>query len=325
MPLIHVPEGAEPALTSMQAEPGRLALLLNSGYQLYTPLGVSVAERLTKRWARKLETPYAGAISAAADAAERPGLFLMNHSYEWGCTTGAAPDPDLGGITLMRTLDWPLDGLGASAIALSCQTTHGPFWSITWPGYVGVLTGCAPGRFAAAINQPPMRPTGFGRVSDWMATRLRMSRRHAIPPAHLLRLAFETCASFDEAVDLLTRTPVCIPVIYTLAGTKPGQATVIERTETGHHILPEPAATNHWVMTKERGDSRNGTSHERRALMIEQLERNRCHDWAFDWLQPPFLRDDTRLAVMANPGAGRLSVIGLERNGARTATLTLAA
>jgi len=33
----------------------------------------------------------------------RPGAYLLNHSYEWGCTAGVAADPD-GGATLVRDL-----------------------------------------------------------------------------------------------------------------------------------------------------------------------------------------------------------------------------
>src|SRR5262249_40440392 len=73
-----------------------------------------------------------------------------NYSYEWGCTTGAAPDGD--GVTLMRTLDWPFDGLGRALVVMRQQGAAGPYLSVTWPAFAGVLTGLAPGRFAAAIN-----------------------------------------------------------------------------------------------------------------------------------------------------------------------------
>lgn len=325
MPLIDVPAGEEPALHGMRMEPGRLKTLLDAGYRSYTPTGVRIAEHLTRRWAKRLTTPYADAVHRAAMLADRPGLFLMNHSYEWGCTTGAGDDSDLGGVTLLRTLDWPLDGLGDSAIVLSCRGKAGPYWSVTWPGYVGVLTACAPGRFAAAINQPPARPSGLGRPGDWLATRLRMSSMRAIPPTHLLRQAFDHCATFHEAVEMISRTPICIPAIFTLAGTQPGEAVVVERTETGCHRLPRPIAANHWVEAPERGNPRNETSHDRRAQMIGHLDQNASYDWSFDWLAAPILRHDTRLAVMANPTSGRMSVIGLEKHGKATAQLDLAA
>ena len=325
IPLIDVPEGEEPALCGMRKEPARLEALLRAGYKFYTPMGVRIAERLTRRWAKRLTTPYADAVDRAAAAAGRPGLFLMNHSYEWGCTTGAGDDEALGGVTLLRTLDWPLDGLGDNAIVLTCQSPAGRYWSVTWPGYVGVLTGCAPGRFAAAINQPPARETGLGRPGDWLATRLRMSRRHAIPPTHLLRKAFDHCAGFHEAVDMIARTPICIPAIFTLAGVNPGEAVVLERTETGCRRLSHPVAANHWVETSERGRPRNATSHDRRAHLAAKIDGKESYDWSFDWLSPPVLRHDTRLAVMANARSGRMSAIGLESHGIATAQLDLGA
>jgi hypothetical protein len=325
MPLIDVPAGEEPALHGMRMEPRRLKTLLDAGYKFYTPAGVRIAEHLTRRWARRLTTPYADVVERTADLAGRPGLFLMNHSYEWGCTTGVGDDSDLGGVTLLRTLDWPLDGLGDSSIVLNCTGKAGRYWSVTWPGYVGVLTACAPGRFAGVINQPPARPTGLGRPGDWLVTRVRMSRRHAIPPTHLLRQAFDQCATFDAAVDMISHTPICIPAIFTLAGTQPGEAVVLERTETGCYRLPRPIAANHWVETPERGRPRNATSHDRRAQMITLIDQNQSYDWSFDWLTAPILRHDTRLAVMANPRTGRMSALGLERHGRATAALNLVA
>ena len=93
-----------------------------------------------------------------------------------------------------------------------------------------MLTGSAPGRFAAAINQPPLPLPGWGRAAGWPTARARVWRSRAMPPSHLLRLAFDTCGNFDEAVTLLRRTPICIPTIFTVAGTRSAEALVIERT-----------------------------------------------------------------------------------------------
>ena len=34
------------------------------------------------------------------------------------------------------------------------------------------------------------------------------------------------------------------------------------------------------------------------------------HPWSLDWLRPPILQPDTRLAVMANPSTGQLLAQG---------------
>ena len=58
---------------------------------------------------------------------------------------------------LVRTLDWPFAGLGRYAAVARMPGECGDFLSVTWPGYVGALTAMAPGRFAACVNQAPMR------------------------------------------------------------------------------------------------------------------------------------------------------------------------
>jgi len=59
------------------------------------------------------------------------------------------------------------------------------------------------------------------------------SIRH-IPPSQLLRQVFETCHDFGEAKLRLEETPIARPTIYTLAGCRPGECCVIERTEDAH-------------------------------------------------------------------------------------------
>jgi hypothetical protein len=98
----------------------------------------------------------------------------------------------------------------------------GEFINVTWPGYVGVLTALAPGRFGAAINQGPMRRRSHGRLLrlyDLAANALATLRHvRAIPPDQLLRRVFEEASSYADARRMLETTPVARPVIYTLAG-----------------------------------------------------------------------------------------------------------
>ena len=48
-------------------------------------------------------------------------------------------------------------GLGRYAEIARMHGPAGAFDTVTWPGFVGALTACAPGRFAACINQAPLR------------------------------------------------------------------------------------------------------------------------------------------------------------------------
>ena len=223
---------------------------------------------------------------------------------------------------MLRTLDWPFDGLGRALVVTRQDSAAGRYLSVTWPGFVGVLTGLAPGRFAAAINQPPLPWPAWGRGVGWLAARFRVNRSAALPPSHLLRLAFEQCRSFAEAVALLRDTPICLPAIFTIAGPESGEAAVIERTQEAAFEPAAPVAANHWAAEDgPQGRPRNESSRARRAAM--DALRGAIPAWSLDWLSPPILQSDTRLAVMANPRTGRLLVQGWEAAGAATAALDL--
>ncbi len=292
---------------------------MNSARRSYTPIGMRWADARSRKWhARSSSSPYAEAVVEVSQLIGGPGAFLLNYSYEWGCTTGAMPDSD--GVTLMRTLDWPFDGLGRALVVIRQQGTAGPYLNVGWPGYAGVLTGLAPGRFAAAINQPPLPLPQMGKAAGWVALRVRVNRSTALPPSHLLRHAFDTCQNFDAAVDLIRTTPICVPAIFTLAGLMPGETIVIERTETGAFTPVEPAAANHWASVPgPKGRPRNRSSLPRRAAMTRLIADR--PDWSLGWLTPPILQPDTRLAVMANPKTGRLCVQAWEKTGPATALL----
>ncbi len=321
IPVLDSSDREHLAALTARVEPARLALLLDSGRRTYTALGLRVADSRTRAWASRLDSPYAKEVIEVANGLGRPGAFLLNYSYEWGCTSGAGADP-LGGMTLSRTLDWPFDGLGRALIVVRRRSGAGPYFSVTWPGFAGVLSGLAPGRFAAAINQPPLPLPALGKPAGWLAARVLVSRSHAMPPDHLLRLAFETCQSFSGAMDLIRRTPICMPAIFTLAGPETGEAIVIERTRCEAFQPGTVAAANHWASPNgPAGVPRNRSSRARRDAMIKLIGGH--PDWSLDWLRPPILQPDTRMAMMANPASGRLVVQGWETGGAATEVLNL--
>ena len=99
--------------------------------------------------------PMSGTLESIAAALGFPGVWFLNGSYQWSCTA-TARDED-GVPWLARTLDWPFPGLGRHLEIARMRGAAGEFINVTWPGYAGVLTASAPGRFAAAINQAPLR------------------------------------------------------------------------------------------------------------------------------------------------------------------------
>ena len=179
----------------------------------------------------------------------------------------------------------------------------------------------APGRFSAAINQPPMRKaTGLFYV-DWAANRRRVWDMPHPTPAHLLRKVAEEAADFTEARRMLIEQPISTPAIFTLAGTQATETAVIERTERearardGAHV-----AANHWETPGWHGHARGDKSSNRASIMRSV---DTSFDTEFEWLTPPILNANTRLAMVADAKEGRIIARGYEKTGPATTALDM--
>lgn len=322
--LVEVPlfDVAAPAAEALMAlAPDRLAMLIAGGRRHYTTPVLALGDRASLAWLRRSHNPYRAEIEAVSWRLGEPGAALLNMSYEWSCTAGIASDPDGRGMRLRRTLDWPLAGLGRTVVVARQRGDAGEYCSVTWPGYVGVLTGMAPGRFAAAINQPPLRKIIRLLPLDWMIARRRLWQSRELPPSHLLRRVFDACRSFAEAKRMLIKTPLCAPTFYSLVGVQPGEGCIIERTETAAAVRGAPCVVaNHWTGFASSGHDRGYDSPARHAAMLAAAEGDRDD---FAWLRPPILNPTTRLAVIANPATGLLRLQGWEKNGQATAIFSL--
>lgn len=319
IPLIDLGKSGPARL--VEAEPDRTAALIAAGRRQYGGLTIDLLDIASRRWAKRLGGPYLAEADRAAATGLPRGFWFMNYAYEWGCTTSAAPAGDGTGVELLRSLDWSVDELGRQAVVTRQECPVGSVYNVTWPGFLGVITAMAPGRFCAAINQAPVLrrlrlPFSYPWLLDWVWTRIRTFRGGRMAPAHLLRQVMETCATYDEAREALMRTPLALPVFFTLAGTRPGEACVIERLEEGAQLHHSPAAVaNHWLSPELRGRARGAESHGRRAKIIADQARGAG---GFDWLSPPILNGDTRLAVEANAATAMLRVRGYEKGGVAT-------
>jgi hypothetical protein len=283
-------------------------------------------DAMTRRWLARSASPYVGEIAAIAAALDYSGIWFLNGCYQWGCTS-LVRDED-GAPWLARTLDWPFPGLGRYVEIARASGAAGPFDTVTWPGFVGVLTACAPGRFAACINQAPLRRRTrhpWLRPYDIALNALATACIRFIPPDHLLRDVFETCRSFGEARRRLETTPVARPVIYTLAGCRRGERCVIERTEQGFESRDEDTgAANDWLQSRAAWEARVSSQAMFSRSYEEAAQRNLSRKqhlsaWTgqfargtFDWVTPPVLNPFTRIAVEMCPAKGVLRAVGYE-------------
>ncbi|MDA0997799.1 MAG: hypothetical protein O2944_06290 [Proteobacteria bacterium] len=314
IPYIDATEDGPAAL--VRADFVRFQAIIDAGTAHYGRLAMNAGDHLSRRWLARQETPRAAEIAEIAAVAGRPGAWLLNLSYEWTCTTGAGPDPGGRSNRMLRTLDWPLNGLGRTVVVAKFQGLAGDYFNVTWPGFVGVATAMAPDRFSAALNQPPMRRWTRSCWLDWLINRNKLWRRQATPPTHLLRRMFDECRSYVEARRMLIETPLSIPAFFTLSGTEPEQSCLIEREEDGATVHDGPSAcANHWIERAVPGRYRGIDSPGRRQQMLET--RDGSPD-GFDWVTPPILNETTRVAVVADAGRGYLAVRGYERDGLAT-------
>jgi hypothetical protein len=276
---------------------------------------LSPVDRLASNWLRRSGSAYRAELEHVASILGFPGAVTLNMSYLFACTTQAYEGPD-GLPRIRRTLDWPFHGLG-QAVEMAWQSgPAGDFYNATWPGAVGVLSAMAPGRFCAVINQAPMKRRMSGGLGFALDAVLNL--RHALaseggwPPDHLLRYAFETCASFDDAVDLIAREPLARPTLFTLAGSKPGELALVERTESESRIYRGPViVANDWQEVQPGWQARMSRDNNvARTLAMQAVAPDAPH---FSWVTTPVLNRLTRLAVeMSAAGAGDFAARGYE-------------
>lgn len=311
------------AMETLLAEEKRAHALLDLATVPLPSAALRQLDKVSRRWLAKWENRHLGEIDAIAARLARPGAYFLSVNYEWACTCRVAPGRDRQSARLVRVLDWRSPGLGRHVIAARVSSPLGRFVTLTWPGYTGVLTGMAPGRFSAALNQAPMRKAVGFYALDWAVSRRRVWSMPHPTPAHLLRSVFEEAADFAEARERLTRAPISTPAIFSLAGLRPTETIVIERTETDArvHVGPNVAA-NHWEAPGWRGRSRGQQSGER-AAMMHCIMPDLVPD--FSWLAPPILNPTTRIVMVSDAAEGRLVAQGFEDMHPATEPLDLAA
>ncbi|MEJ1967750.1 MAG: hypothetical protein WDN03_03795 [Rhizomicrobium sp.] len=149
-----------------RAAMGTFGLASRAASTVLMPLG----DRASRRWLARTDNPYLAEIDALAAHLGISGVHFLNVCFEWGCTSGVWRGPD--GPVLRRVLDWAFPQLGTHMVVALQSGPAGEFYNPTWPGLAGSFQGLAPGRFAAAINQAPMRRHRRGIAGDWLRNRI---------------------------------------------------------------------------------------------------------------------------------------------------------
>lgn len=322
LPCIPVLEcGPEFPVQTLTAHLDRAHALMDAATARAPLTALRQLDRVSRAWLVKWDNAHLAEIDAVAGILDRPGAYFFSINYEWGCTCRVATAPDAGSARLLRVLDWTTPGLGANILAACVTAPAGRYVTLTWPGYTGVLSALAPGRFAVALNQAPMRKAAGFYYFDWAANRVRVWSMPHPTPAHMLRSVCDEAISFDDAVSRLEKEPLSTPAIFSISGLDASEAVVIERTETEARVhRGNGVAANHWQSSGWLGHPRGGDS-AGRAAMLAQIDPAFGSD--FRWLEPPVLNPRTRLVMVADAAAGRIEAQGFEREAPATAPLDL--
>lgn len=319
VPAIDVREGGAAAHARQRLAQ---AMALRAACLGWLPLGgllAAVADPPARWWLRRSGTPLLAEIEAIARDVGRPGIWLLHCAYAFGCT--ASVDESADGPVLRRTLDWPFPGLGHLVEVARQRGPAGEFLNATWPGFAGVLTAVAPGRFAAAINQAPMRRRLPGDRLLWLDYALNalgaLRRSGRVPPEHLLRAGFERCADFESLVGFLAGARLARPAIFTVAGRRPGERAVIEHDgETAVVHRSATVAANAWRTPRPGWRPRvcgSGEPHDNNRRRVEAMARPAAAgEGPLGWAMPPVLNAYTRTTIEMTPARGRVVVAGWE-------------
>jgi predicted choloylglycine hydrolase len=165
-------------------------------------------------------------VAELAAVAEMTGLsenevLVANLYYDaikfvFGCTAFAVDTRN--GPLHARNLDWwTQNGLlsrHTAIIEFYRGAQNELFKSVGWPGFIGTLSGVAPGRFAVTLNAV---------LSD-------KAPGLSPPITFMLRSVLEDAEDFDDAVEILSSTAVASDSLLLVTGTERGQMVVIERT-----------------------------------------------------------------------------------------------
>jgi hypothetical protein len=288
-----------------------------------------LADPVARWWLARSGSPLLTEIGSIARSVSGPGVWLLHCAYAVGCT--ASVDETAAGPILRRTLDWPFPGLGRLVEVARQQGRAGEYFNVTWPGFAGVLTAMAPGRFAASINQAPMRQRTSLAWLLWLDYALNAANallvKGQMPPEHLLRVAFDTCSDFDAVCRFLATARIARPAIFLVAGIKAGERALIEHYgEQATLHRGGIVAANAWRSDspgwRPRVCGEGAPAENNRRRTRAMADSNAASSAAMDWAKPPVVNAFTRTAVEMSVAQGRLKVAGWESDATGASRVT---
>ncbi|XP_076468344.1 acid ceramidase-like isoform X2 [Babylonia areolata] len=195
-------------------------------------------------------------------------IALSNVIYELTslCTSILAEDRN-GNLVHARNLDtgafvgwdvqnktWPVtEALRPMVINLDFRRGGKTvFQSVSFAGYVGILTAIKPKQFSLTLNARFSWKTGFLGVLKWL-----MGYRRGQWMGFLTRSVMENATSYGQALTLLNTTPLLAPVYFVLGAARcVDQAVIITRSQQapGDVLQMSSVADHPWFIVQTSYD-----------------------------------------------------------------------
>ena len=148
-------------------------------------------------------------------------LYYDALKFVFGCTAFSVTNQEEK--LHARNLDWWTENniLGKFTKIFDFHRNGETIYSlVSWPGFIGALSGVKPGKFSITLN----------------AVLSNESPQFAIPITFLIRDVLEKAETFDEAITILSETTIASDCLLMVVGVRKGENVVIERTPTTFSI-----------------------------------------------------------------------------------------
>ncbi|XP_023658990.1 N-acylethanolamine-hydrolyzing acid amidase-like [Paramormyrops kingsleyae] len=185
---------------------------------------------------------YAGEIQglASLSGVDVTDIILLNFAYEITafCTSIVAQDTN-GRIYHGRNMDYPFVEIlrNLTVDILFIRDGKVAYRGTSFAGYVGLWTGQSANNFTISGDE---RDVGF-----WWENVISAFILKSIPASWLMRETLEEAASYQDALERLSKVPIISTVYYIVGGVQPGEGAVVTRDRSG--------AADVWVLDPLHG------------------------------------------------------------------------
>lgn len=235
----------------------------------------------------EIEALFAGLVESGAARAlegfdrdfDRDDLLIANALDVFGlmgCSgfTAFGDQVDGGGVLTGRNFDWPFTGqhLIDQTIVLVQHDERGrAVASVTWPGYVGTVTGINQDGVFVALHVGSGRITLAPEPGSWptaIAAREILARSDAAAPAQVFALAQDLLSNTSPPAGFLTRV-----VLPTLGAGSPAGLFETDSRKCVRAAIDGPCIVTNHFLGRDDGRDASGDSVERQRTVQKGLDQ----------------------------------------------------